>query len=272
MKKIFKKKFLPKLKILLAILLSCSLIFIEKHSNALDKIKYYLENIINPIYYIINVPFETLHHIIDVFIKYDKLKFENYNLYKKYLIKNNEQLLLEYYKKENMQLSKLLRFPIKKNEKKIVAKVLLNYLHINKDQIIINKGSKHDVYLGQPTLNESGIIGKVVAIDKNISKISPICSKLHAIPVKILRNNIHAILIGNGCDKSLILKHIPKKNNIKIGDILITSGLDGNFPNGYPIAIVSSILQSFKYPYYTFLAKPIAQLKYINYLLLYWKI
>lgn len=97
-----------------------------------------------------------------------------------------------------------------------------------------------------------------------------ICDVSHALPIQVLRNDIRVIAAGNGCADDLQLEHLPNNTDIRVGDVLVTSGLGGRFPEGYPVAVVSSVKADTQRAYTIIQARPTAGLQRLRYLLLLW--
>lgn len=107
--------------------------------------------------------------------------------------------------------------------------------------VTINKGSDEEVYVGQPIIDATGILGQVIHTSMLTSKVLLITDNSHSIPVKLLRNGIRAIAKGSGIPNNLTLEQIPHTADIKQGDILVSSGLGMRFPNGFPVGTVDSV-------------------------------
>ena len=114
------------------------------------------------------------------------------------------------------------------------------------------------------------VIGQVVAVAKLTSRVLLICDATHALPIQVLRNDIRVIAAGNGCTDDLQLEHLPANTDIRVGDVLVTSGLGGRFPEGYPVAVVSSVKLDTQRAYTVIQARPTAGLQRLRYLLLLW--
>lgn len=138
------------------------------------------------------------------------------------------------------------------------------------DQVVIDKGSVNGVYEGQPVISDKGVVGQVVAVAKLTSRVLLICDATHALPIQVLRNDIRVIAAGNGCTDDLQLEHLPANTDIRVGDVLVTSGLGGRFPEGYPVAVVSSVKLDTQRAYTVIQARPTAGLQRLRYLLLLW--
>jgi rod shape-determining protein MreC len=138
------------------------------------------------------------------------------------------------------------------------------------DQVVIDKGSDNGVYEGQPVISDKGVVGQVVAVAKVTSRVLLICDASHALPIQVLRNDIRVIAAGSGCTDDLQLEHLPNNTDIRVGDVLVTSGLGGRFPEGYPVAVVSSVKVDNQRAYTVIQARPTAGLQRLRYLLLLW--
>lgn len=108
---------------------------------------------------------------------------------------------------------------------------------------VLNKGSRDGVYVGQPALDEFGVVGQVVDVGVKRSRLLMISSPEHALPVMILRNGIRTIAEGTGDPHFLTLRHVTTTTDVQLGDQVVTSGLGIRYPYGYPVGIVSSIRQ-----------------------------
>ncbi len=258
------------LRIIILIVVAISLIIFDRYFDSFNRIRSYLDTAVTPFYFLANAPKELLDNISDILSKREKLLFENKTLKKEILLKKADNLLLKQLKQENSRLRKLLNLPLRHNEYMMVTQVLSNANSIYKDQIVIDKGLHNGVYKGQPVINDRGVVGQVISVSEFNSRVLLICDTTHALPIQVLHNDIRVIAIGKGCSNDLQLKFLPNNTNISIGDMIVTSGLGGRFPEGYPVAIVSSIKDDIKNSYTIIYARPTADLQRLRYLLLIW--
>ena len=114
------------------------------------------------------------------------------------------------------------------------------------------------------------MVGQVVAVGQLTSRVLLICDVSHALPIQVLRNDIRVIAAGNGCTDDLQLEHLPNNTDIRVGDVLVTSGLGGRFPEGYPVGVVSEVKVDTQRAYTVIKAHPTAGLQRLRYLLLLW--
>ncbi|WP_048797194.1 rod shape-determining protein MreC, partial [Serratia sp. 506_PEND] len=164
----------------------------------------------------------------------------------------------------------LLGSPLRQDEHKMVTQVISTGSDPYSDQVVIDKGSDNGVYEGQPVISDKGVVGQVVAVAKVTSRVLLICDASHALPIQVLRNDIRVIAAGSGCADDLQLEHLPNNTDIRVGDVLVTSGLGGRFPEGYPVAVVSSVKVDNQRAYTVIQARPTAGLQRLRYLLLLW--
>lgn len=134
--------------------------------------------------------------------------------------------------------------------------------------VIVNRGESDQVHEGQSVIDASGMMGQVVAVGYNTAKVMLITDQRHAIPVLINRTGERAIAEGTGDINRLRVRHLSPTTDIRVGDLLVSSGLGGRFPVGYPVA---EVVQVDGGPGKTFLevqAKPLARLSQSRYMLL----
>ena len=144
---------------------------------------------------------------------------------------------------EQARLRELLDSSFEVGEKVLVAELMSVNLDPYKHQIVINKGELHHIYRGQPLLDADGVMGQVVHVGPYTSTAVLITDTSHATPVQVNRNGLRTIALGSGTINRLELPYLPNNSDILVGDLLITSGLGGRFPPGYPVAMVTDIQQ-----------------------------
>lgn len=138
------------------------------------------------------------------------------------------------------------------------------------DQVVIDKGSVNGVYEGQPVISDKGVVGQVVAVAKLTSRVLLICDATHALPIQVLRNDIRVIAAGNGCTDDLQLEHLPANTDIRVGDVLVTSGPVGVSRKAIRLGWCSSVKLDTQRAYTVIQARPTAGLQRLRYLLLLW--
>ncbi|MEK9764841.1 MAG: rod shape-determining protein MreC [Thalassolituus sp.] len=169
---------------------------------------------------------------------------------------------------ENMSLRELLSASDQVDDKVLVTSVTAVDPDPYTQQIIIDKGGSDGVFVGQPVLDAHGLLGQVIDVLPFSSRVLMIADSNHAVPVQVNRNGVRAIATGTGALSELELIYVPNTADIKVGDILVSSGLGGRYPKGYPVATVSSIVNEPGESFASVKAEPTAKLDRSRHLLL----
>lgn len=258
------------LRLFLAVITAISVIIADSRLGTFTKIRTYMDTAVSPFYFLANGPREMLDNVSASLATREQLGIENTALRQELLMKNSDLLLLGQLKQENARLRELLGSPLRQDEQKMVTQVISAGTDPYSDQVVIDKGLINGVYEGQPVISDKGVVGQVVAVGQLTSRVLLICDVSHALPIQVLRNDIRVIAAGNGCTDDLQLEHLPNNTDIRVGDVLVTSGLGGRFPEGYPVAVVSSVKVDTQRAYTIIQARPTAGLQRLRYLLLLW--
>ena len=270
MKTIFAKTPPLGVRLFFAILLSIIFIVSDGRSVAMIQIRNVLETAVSGLYYFANTPRSVLDGVSNNFIDRQKLQIENTVLKEQLREKNADLLLLEQLKVENQRLRLLLSSPLRQDEYKKVAEVLTAEMDAYRQQVVINQGKNDGAFVGQPIIDEKGVVGQIISVGENSSRVLLLTDVTHAVPVQVLRNDVRAIASGTGHNDELILDNLPRKVDITKGDILVTSGLGGRFPEGYPVAVVETVINDGSSHFAKVTARPLASFDRLRYLLLLW--
>lgn len=201
---------------------------------------------------------------------YAELKKENAKLRERQLTDSIKLLKFASLENENIRLRGLLENSFKLDEQVLAAELLSVNLVPYEHVVVVNKGSRFGVYPKQPVLAENGIAGQVLRSLPLSSEIMLITDPNHAIPVQNNRNGLRTIAIGTGYLDKLNLPFLPNNADIVPGDLLVTSGLGGTFPQGFPVAVVESFTVQPNKPFAKVSAKPKAQLDRVREFLIVW--
>ena len=164
----------------------------------------------------------------------------------------------------------MLNSPLRTDEYKKIAEILTTETDIYRQQVVINQGQSDGVYVGQPIIDEKGVVGQVIAVGETSSRVLLLSDVTHSIPVQVLRNDVRVIASGTGRSDELMLDNVPRSVDILKGDLLVTSGLGGRFPEGYPVGIVENVSRDASNYFATVNVKPLASLERLRYVLLLW--
>lgn len=224
-------------------LLACLFIYLDVYNPSFHRFRTRLSVIVLPVQYMIDFPIKMTHWIAGNISDREHLSKENAALRAKvFLLQANlqKQYMIE---SENAGLKALLQSSMMVHNKRKV--LIAELLSVSSDpftqQIVINQGENDGVFVGQPVLDAYGVMGQVVQAGELTSRVLLITNSQSAVPVQIKRNGIRAIVIGQGISNQIKLNDITNTTDVKPGDELITSGLGGCYPFGYPVGTVASV-------------------------------
>ena len=253
-------------------LLSLLFMIMDHRYHHLDDIRAGVATALYPIQYIVNIPFATTEWASETFVSREALEKENQALKTEHLLLKAQQQKLYALQSENIRLRELMGSTQNVGERVMISELLAVDLDPFTRQIIVNKGEVNHAFVGQSVLDANGVVGQIVEIAPFASRAMMITDPSHAIPVQVNRTGMRAIAVGTGdINNGLELPHIPNNADIIIGDLLVTSGLGGRFPAGYPVAHITKIELDPSQPYSVVMAQPVAQLERIREVLLVWR-
>ncbi|MDA0272469.1 MAG: rod shape-determining protein MreC, partial [Proteobacteria bacterium] len=169
---------------------------------------------------------------------------------------------------ENNRLRDLLGSAAKLQDNVLVAELVGVDPEPERLEVMIDKGSADGVFLGQPVLDAEGLMGQVIEVSVFVSRVLLISDVLHSVPVQVARSNLRLIAQGTGVTRQLELLHVQDTADIRVGDLLVSSGLGDRFPVGYPVGVVNSITHDRGKPFAVVTATPSALLDRSRHVLL----
>lgn len=244
--------------------------FFEPHQKSIQQIRLFFNTLITPILFLADLPYEMLEWGDRRVKTKGELIAENEELKDKITILQGQLAKFTSFRAENARLRALLGSKRKGLGKRLVAEILSVANSPQSRQVIINKGLKDDVFVGQAIIDATGIMGQIVDVSTFTSRALLITDSKHAIPVRIARNGFRAIATGKGELNKISLENIPTNEDVKTGDILLSSGLGQRFPDGYPVAQVMRVEYKPGDEYAEIEAVVLADLDRSNQILLVW--
>lgn len=253
---------------MIVVLLSFILIAADVAWNGMRQGRAYIALILTPVQWLVDLPAEVADEVSDVVVDRGLLMKENARLKADALLLEQKGQQLASLREENKRLRALLN-----GRQRIPDEVtLVELIGVNPDpfqhQVVIDQGSEDGIYLGQPVLDAGGVMGQIVEMSHYTSRVMLITDTRHAIPVELNRTGFRAIALGKGEQDELELQHVSDTTDIQEGDLLITSGLGGRFPRGYPVAVVTEVIHDPGRAFSKVRAKPSARLDKSRHLLL----
>ena len=221
------------------LLASCLTLLVDVNSALFQHARYYLWTIASPMHIAAQFPYTFGTDLVRMFAGRAELQRENMALQRELvelrgLLTRHDAVL-----RENARLRELYESRQRAREDMLVAELVA--VSENPLTITIDKGRLRDVHVGHAVTDSTGLLGQVVETSALTSRVLLITDSSHSVPVRVLRNDVRAIAAGDGED-GLILKNIPSTLDVRQGDRLVTSGLGGRFPPGYPVGEVNAVL------------------------------
>ena len=257
---------------MLAIVLSISLMVMDQQFQQLRQIRSVLAFVTYPLQVLAILPVSLMRWLDEATTTRKELQAENHHLREAILRARARLQRFESLRAENLRLRNLLDASYKMGNRILIAELSAVDLDPYRQQVVIDKGSTSGVFIGQPVLNANAVMGQVIQTAPFSSTVLLITDLSHSIPVQILRNDLRTIALGTGRINKLSLPYLPTNSDIRVGDKLVTSGLGGKFPSGYPIATVTRINRSPDNAFAEIVATPTAHLDRSREVLLVWPV
>ncbi|WP_266097069.1 rod shape-determining protein MreC [Marinobacter salinisoli] len=241
-------------------MVSAALVVADARFDKLSSVRSTLGTALAPVYWLGNAPQEFSDWFSGLFVNKEDLQQENEDLRARLLILERRALKYAALASENNELRRLMNSSEVLDDRTILAEVVGISPDPYSHEIVINKGLRDGLREGQAVLDAHGLMGQVVQTSQITSRVILVSDSSHAVPVEVVRNGLRAILLGNGNTDTLELVHVPDTADVQEGDLLVSSGLGGRFPRGYPVAEVSRITKEPGEPFVSIEAAPRAEL------------
>jgi rod shape-determining protein MreC len=251
-------------------LVSVVLMFYDQRGGWLDTARYGLQAAIYPLQLAVNSPSAAWVWIKESFATRESLQKEvetlRNQLREQQLITLRQQAL----QAENATLRSLNGVMPEVIEKRLVGEVISVETSTLRQRLLINRGGNSGVYKSQPVVSGDGVIGQVFRTGPFSSEIILITDAEHALPVQVLRSGVRTIALGTGRSTALDLPYVPQNGDVKVGDMLVTSGLGQVFPYGIPVGRVTKVTRDPAEPLAQIQAVPLAKIESDREVLFIW--
>jgi rod shape-determining protein MreC len=263
----------PSLLSRLVLALACSflLIFIDHRLQAMQPVRLFLNSLVTPVQYLAILPEQILDSFSESVKSQEALSEENAQLKQQLLELQGQLQQFQFISNENKRLRELLGSEQRIPNRRMVAEVIAVASEPFSQQLVVNKGTLNGVYEGQAVLDDRGIIGQVQDVGSNTARVLLISDQSHAIPLRSERNDTRVLAQGTGDIGRLQLMFVPHSTTLKEGDLLVSSGLGGVYPEGYPVATIRKIVRDESLPFAQVQADPISPLDRVRNVLLLWR-
>lgn len=249
-------------------LLSIALMTVDHRQHHLESVRGALSLVVYPLQQIVSVPTRLVGWASDEFTSRDDLQQENRRLRQMQFLTEAQLQRLTVLEAENRRLRRLLGSAENLPERAIIAQLVSVDADPYRHRILVAKGTRDGAYVGQPLLDAHGVVGQIMHAGPVSSTALLITDPDHALPVQIDRTGMRGVVLGSGIYGELELPYVPNNSDVQVGDLLITSGLGGRFPAGYPVAKVARVERDRGRPFARIVAHPTAALDRIREVLL----
>lgn len=253
----FKRGPAPLALLTFYVALSLALFFVDLRLRSLDLLRQTVALITDPIQRVAQMPGGLVDNAGDYLRGLDKLLEENRSLKQAQLQTAPNLLRLEQLESENDRLRKLLAVKEREPARGEVARIMYTARDPFTRRIVIDKGQQSGIVAGQPAIDEAGVVGQVTRVFPFSAEITLITDKDQTVPVQVVRSGQRSVVFGLGSGE-LELRYIPANADIREGDLLVTSGLDGVYLAGFPVAKVVSIERDNSYAFARIRCAPVA--------------
>ena len=250
------------------VVLSIALMVVDARFAVLKPVRSQMGLVLMESYWLTDLPQRVWQGVAGQFGSRTELIAENEKLKTEALLLQGRLQKLAALTEQNVRLRELLNSSALVNEKVEVAELIGVDPNPFTHRILINKGERDGVFLGQPVLDARGLMGQVVELMPYTSRVLLLTDSTHSIPVQINRNGLRAIASGTGNPERLELRHVADTADVKEGDLLVSSGMGQRFPAGYPVATVNEVIHDSGQPFAIVRAIPTAALNRSRYMLL----
>lgn len=258
------------LRLLLLAGLSIVLLVIDRRDNHLDTVRNAIGATVYPLRVIVDAPVSLWRWTLDTTASRNQLQLENSRLNAERLLTKARLQRYSALEAENTRLRAMLEARVHVRDQVRVAEIMSASSNPFRHVLIVDKGTRDGVYKGQTLVDANGVVGQIIIAGILSSQSILISDPDHALPVEVNRNGLRTIAVGTGDYEQLDLPFLPNNADIRQGDLLVTSGLGGAFPAGYPVAVIDSVTRIPQEPFAIVTAKPAAALNQIREVMLIW--
>ena len=238
---LFKQGTPALLKLAGCLVVSLTLMVVDYQFKALGEVRSIVSYLLTPLQNVMLLPRGVIEGSYDYLTTKSSLEEQNELLVKRVaeltLLANQSESLMS----ENAQLRKLIGIQEQTRFKILISQILYSPSNPISQRVVINRGASDGIKEGQGVSDHQGIVGQVVRVLENKSEVALLDDRDMVIPVQVSRNGTRGALYGNGRGQSLELRHMASLTDLQVGDVLMTSGIDGVYPPGFPVATIEKI-------------------------------
>lgn len=257
-------------RFLLLAVVCVALMMLDRREQHLVRVREALSVVVYPVRVLVDLPFSTWAKVRDSFAEREALIAENEQFRRERLETEFRLQRLAALEMENARLRELLDSTANVGSRALVAEILSVDLDPYRQRFDLNRGLVDGVFVGQALIDAQGVVGQVVRVGPLTSEAVLITDADHAVPVSVNRNGLRTIAVGTGDSSRLRLPYLTNNADIAVGDLLISSGLGGVFPPGYPVGRVLDVRRQPDQAFAEIIAEPASSLDRDREVLLVW--
>jgi rod shape-determining protein MreC len=221
--------------------ISLALLFADTRFHYLEHVRYVASVALYPLQRAAQLPGEAIASVAGHFASLSSLRAENDEL-KRQLVESASKVQgYELAEQESARLGALLDVRTRYRQSATAVSVLYSGRDPFTQKLFIDKGGDAGIAAGQAVIDAHGVVGQVTRVLPYMSEVTLLTDKDHAVPVKVERSGVRSVLFGSGAGRSPELRFLAPSADIQIGDVLVTSGLDGTYPPGLAVAKVATL-------------------------------
>jgi rod shape-determining protein MreC len=247
-----------------------ALMILDHRDQHMVRVREALSVVVYPVRVIVDAPIKGWNALLANFAARDKLLAENEELKRARLNSEFRLQRLAALEMENARLRELLDSQARVGSRALIAEILAVDLDPYRQRFDLNRGLVDGVYVGQALIDAQGVVGQIVRVGPLTAEAVLITDADHAVPVSVNRNGLRTIAVGTGDSGKLLLPYLTNNADVEVGDLLVSSGLGGVFPPGYPVGRVSEVRQRPDKNFAEVIAEPASALDRDREVLLVW--
>jgi rod shape-determining protein MreC len=229
------------LRCVLYSLFALALIIVDKRYDHLGKIRRVLSIVAYPVQIAVASPFQGWDWFRESVssrgaLRADKTKLESELRLAQFRLQRYEAL-----EAESQRLRALRDNTVGVTDRFIIGNVMDVDLDAFRERVLVDRGAQDGVFVGQAVLDAGGVFGQVARVGQLTAEVILLSDATHAVPVQVNRNGLRTIAVGTSDMSRLKLPYLPTSADVIVGDLLVTSGLGGGFPAGYPVGTVAEV-------------------------------
>jgi rod shape-determining protein MreC len=260
----------PGFRFFLYAVVSIGFMILDQRFDWLERVHYILQAASYPVELAVSSPLAAWHWVGESFASRDSLEVQNQHLRTQLRDLELRSMRYDALAQQNAALIGLRNSLPPVAQRWLPADVVNVQLSSLRQRVLINRGTVNGVTAGQAVLDDGGVVGQTMHVGPWSAEVILITDPEHALPVEIQRTGLRTIAVGAGDSTSLGLPYLPANADIHVGDVLVTSGLGGVFPPGYPVARVTEVHKDTVQPLAHVRAAPFAQLDTDSDVMLIW--